>query len=284
MSDYNEFFWFMYADDVYVNCWNLIPVAKNPTRPPVRYPKDAKLEEWEEYATQVVTDSRVAQLLPDVWQAKLFGKATMDFVSTEKATTTLMDAIHFRRGIHNFRLLDAELQIPLPESKEHPGEPDLVYIQRLWWKAIEIINQWEVERQAPIKLVLEMRVYGGSDCYLAPCSGNRWTLAIEVESFNTSVPIFLQAVQTIYDAWAELLPIDLTDTFPRPHLAKLWQGLTWRGQDMLQYLKEKGYTYRHGSNKFGNKLQEFNAIRNRIQSSKNKDLFTNNLLTAMFDF
>lgn len=284
MSDYNEFFWFMYEPEVYVNCWNVLPAKRNP-KETVPYPKDGDLEEWEEYATQVITDSRIAQLVPDIWQADLFGKATMNFVSTERATATIMDAIHFRRGIHNFRLLDAELQVPLPESKRHPGEPDLLYIQSLWWKAIEIIEDWKAKKQeAPIKLVLEMRVYGGSPCYLAPCSGNRWTLAIEVESFNTSMPVFLQAVQTIYDAWAKLLPIDLTPTQPRPHLAKIWQGLSWRGQPMETYIKEKGYLMTVSGKQVVNKIEEFSNIRQRLQlHEKNKNLFTNCLLQGLFD-
>ncbi|MDP9106078.1 MAG: hypothetical protein M3N49_09100 [Candidatus Eremiobacteraeota bacterium] len=45
-------------------------------------------------------------------------------------TAPLIDALHFRRGIQNMRVLEMELEIPIPPRADDPTKPDWTVCQR----------------------------------------------------------------------------------------------------------------------------------------------------------
>jgi hypothetical protein len=186
-----------------------------------------------------------------------------------------MDAIHFRRGIHNMSLLNYELEVPLTEDKNQPGSPDVTTIQRLWWASIKLIEEWRAKDQAPVRLALEMRVFRNSNMLLPPQSGNQWTVAIEVATFNTPFEEYMRGCQLLTDKWVELAPKGTT--LPRPHWAKTFQGLTIHNKPIVDYLKTEGF-FVNGTNH----IELFKQIRREINPDP-RNMFSNKFLDQIFD-
>lgn len=156
--------------------------------------------------------------------------------------TALPNALHFRRGVQNMRVRDMEFQIPLRARKDDPTKPDFSLAQRAWWDIINLVYQDadKPDPSSPMRLTLEMRIMGGSDVLMAPQRGNEFgTVSIEVLSIPDAVKDaewhdFLQRVADIWMSYGDDLNV-------RPHWAKEWEGLNFKGQEAGKYLKTVAY-------------------------------------------
>ncbi len=240
-SYYAEFFWFPYQPDAWVNCWNN-DGAERDAQP---YPSalETSVEEAEEYLIQLITNS-VFRLLPGRTQAELFGSLAMaNLPSGVTIVTPLIDALHFRRGIQNFRCLDMEFEIPIPSLADDPTQPDWSVCQRAWWDAIASVY---AAADAPMRVTLEMRIMGGSNITMAPEYGNSLgTCSIEVlTSLITPTTAWTSFMQDLTNQWTSYTDSAGRPLNVRPHWAKQWQPVTIGGQPAVDYLRDTAYADR----------------------------------------
>ena len=235
---YAGWFWFPYQRDVYVNCWQN-DGAKEDARP---FP-----QEWERRQSEVglylleLTQSTAFQVLPGRVQAEMFGAAAMAALPSDVTVVTpLIEALHHQRGIQNFRVLDMELEIPIPRRADDPTRGDWSIAQRAWWDAIRCVYGRE---DAPMRVVLELRVMGGSDITMAAQHGNDFgTASIEVLT-NQATPTqeWRRFMQDITDLWTSYTDHRGQPLNVRPHWAKQWKELTFHGQAAVPYLRDTAY-------------------------------------------
>jgi hypothetical protein len=238
---YAEWFWFPFRQECWVNCWN-DDGRREDARP---YPGEwgTLIEQAEEYLAELATTT-VFRLLPGRWQAELFGAAAMaGLPGGGTSVTPVIEALHFRRGIQNFRVLDMELEIPIPPRADDRGQPDWSVCQRAWWEAIANVLE---RSDAPLRTTLEMRVMGGSGITMAPQYGNSLgTCSIEVlthlETPRTEWGPFLQDMA---DQWTAFVDPDGKPLNVRPHWAKEWEDVRFRGMPALDYVRRVAYADR----------------------------------------
>ena len=129
--------------------------------------------------------------------------------------TSVPEALHYQRGLHTLAVKTMEMNIRIPEVN---GQPDWSVVQLGWWTVQDLIKEYESRGEYPVDMVMEVRLTGGSDVYLAPMYGNEHgTVSIEVAS-SPLVPV---------DVW-ERFKGDLAATWRsnfeglkvRPHWAK----------------------------------------------------------------
>lgn len=273
---YSEWFWFPYQTECWINTW------QNDGDPAqsVDYPSpwETCVQEMQEYLAQLANEY-VFPSLPGWVQAKVLGAAAQSFMPGSGTTVTpLIDALHFRRGIQNMRVLDVELEIPIPARADDPGRPDWTVCQKAWWAALTAVYDSD---GAPVRIALEMRVTAGSQVLMAPQHGNRLgTCSIEVlTTLDTSPEEWNTFRQRVVDAWCALTDADGRPLNTRPHWAKQWQGLTVRGQAMEDYLRDVAYAER---------IPEFGAALARVAGAGGYGLsdmrrrFSNPLLDRLF--
>ena len=235
---YAEWFWFPYQQECWINTWKNDGAKQDASDYPG--PFGSFLEEAEEYLAQLANDT-VFKLLPGKIQAELTGHLAMSLMPSNKTIVTpLIDALHFRRGIQNMRVLDMELEIPIPASADDPSKPDWSVCQRAWWMVITNVYQ---RKNAPMRVALEMRIMADSNIAMAPQYGNKWgTCSIEVLTTPNTDPMEWKAfMQDISDLWMSLKASNGSTLNIRPHWAKQWQGLEFEGQPANQYLKNIAY-------------------------------------------
>jgi hypothetical protein len=271
---YAEWFWFPYQQRGWVNCWNN-DGQRSQAQP---YPGDwgTLVEQAEEYLAELAT-STAFKLLPGSWQAKLFGAMAMaNLPSGETVVTSLIEALHFRRGIQNFRVLDMELEIPVPARADNPSLPDWSIAQRAWWAAITNVLE---RSDSPMRVALEMRIMSGSGVTMAPQNGNLATCSIEV----LTTPItphqewgpFMQDIVNLWTSYSDAHGVALN---VRPHWAKQWQELRFRGRPAVEYLRDVAYADR---------IPEFRTALQKIAAEGGSPpaalrLFSNPLLDELF--
>ncbi|KAF2403163.1 FAD-binding domain-containing protein [Trichodelitschia bisporula] len=242
---YSEWFWCPYQAKSWVHTWNPTPDSTGVTG----YPDEGlTFLEWiQGWIAGVLTGSPFFNALPGYWQAQLLATSEMAILpptlgeSAEPTIkTALPNALHFRRGVQNMRVRNMEFLIPLPPSKDDPSKPDLGVARRAWWDVIKLLYaepKNPLDPSSPMRLLLEMRIIGDSDLLLAPMQGNTFgTAAIEVLTVPDAVDDnewqgFLQTVADKWLATGEGLQV-------RPHLAKEWDGLTFKGVDARTYLRD----------------------------------------------
>jgi hypothetical protein len=273
---YSEWFWFPYEDRCWVNTWRNDGLKEEA----VDYPDEASviLEQAQSYLSQLLNDS-VFKLLPGMTQAKVFANGAMMALPADRAICTpLIDALHFRRGIQNMRVLDMELEIPIPPRSDDPHRPDWTICQKAWWSAIELVYR---RKDAPMRIALEMRVMGGSEVFLAPQYGNRFgTCSIEVlTTLNTKKEDWLSFMQEVTDAWMKLRDGNGAPLNIRPHWAKQWEGLTFDGKPAVDYLKT---AYREPILEFKKRLAAV-ASSQGYSTADLKARFSNPLLDDLFE-
>lgn len=234
---YAEWFWFAFRPDCWVNTW-----ANNGRRADaVSYPSAVQtlIEETAEYLGELANES-IFRLLPARWQAHILACFAMASMPERTIVTPLIDALHFRRGVQNMRVLDMEFAIPIPPCDDDPTQPDWSVCQRAWWDAVSIILERD---DTPMRLALEMRVSGGSAATLAPQYGNTFgTCWIEVVTPAT-VPTaeWMSFLQDLADRWTSYTDPDGQPLLVRPHWAKQWQGIRFRGLEDTEYLRTVAY-------------------------------------------
>jgi len=136
--------------------------------------------------------------------------------------THLINALHFRRGIQNFRVRDMELQIPIPPLESDPTKPDWTIVQRAWWDAIDAVYK---DPKAPMRMALEMRIMGDSDLIMAAQSNNTFgTVSIEVLTTMAAAAegVWEPFAQKVADRWMDYTGPDGAYLNTRPHWAKEW--------------------------------------------------------------
>ena len=201
---YAEWFWFTLQRDCWVNTWK----NDGDRADSVDYPSTlaTDFEAYEEYSAQLLIESRPFSWLSETHQSNLITWGAMSLMPDGYTTTTpLIDALHFRRGIQNMRVLDMEWEIPIPGRVDDPMKPNWSICQDAWWAVIGEVFRLEQHGKVPMRLVLEMRIMGGSDVTMAPQYGNALgTCAIEVLTWvNTDPGEWASFTQTITDAWRD---------------------------------------------------------------------------------
>ncbi|MEA2586661.1 MAG: hypothetical protein QOF33_4746 [Thermomicrobiales bacterium] len=234
---YAEWFWFPYQQEGWANCWENDGLRAE-AKP---YPGEGRaiIEEIEEYFLGLA-ETYWFKELPGREQAEIFGALALGGLPTGPvATTPLIEALHFQRGIQNFRVVDLELEIPVQPRSDDPSRPDWSICQRAWWDAITAVYG---RSDAPMRVVLEMRVMAGSDTTMAPQHGNLATCAIEVlTSLITPREEWISFMQEIVDLWTSYKGADGKPLNVRPHWAKEWHDVEFNGQPAVDYLRDVAY-------------------------------------------
>jgi hypothetical protein len=102
---------------------------------------------------------------------------------------------------------------------------------------------YEKQKDAPVRVALEMRLMGGSDVILSPQRGNNYgTVSIEVLTHSGTPPnVWADFKQYITDKWTSYTDRDGKFIISRPHWAKEWTGLRVHGRPIEQYMREVAY-------------------------------------------
>jgi hypothetical protein len=236
---YSEFFWFTFHQKNWVNCWRN-DGRKEDAEKTFPSPAMVVIEKAQETLLNVA-NSTVFKALPEIARAKVFAAtAMMGLPDGKHEVAHVINALHFRRGIHNARVRDIEAEIPIG-ADEH-GNPDDKVCRLAWWAAINLIEKWRDEKKkAPVRCALEMRIMGGSDVLLAPEGGNRFTCSIEVLTFinqpDKEEQEWFEFTQELLDVWHALVP----QANIRLHWAKEWERYSIRGKPIKQYVVENAY-------------------------------------------
>jgi hypothetical protein len=239
-SYYAEWFWFPYQEEGWANCWKNDGAAERAVEYPGEW--EALFQELEEALADLMEESSPFKTeMTGREQAELFGESAMAFMPNGPETVApLIDALHFRRGLHNFRCVDMELSIPIPARPGAPTEPDWSICQKAWWDAINCVYR---QAGAPMRVALEMRVMGGSEMTMAPQFGNQLgTCAIEVlTNIDTPRSEWVDFTREITGLWTSYTDGDGGTLNVRPHWAKDWQELTFNDRSAVEYLRETAY-------------------------------------------
>lgn len=279
---YSEWFWFPYNQKCWVNTWK--NDGKREDAKDYPSPIDTIIQETEEYLGQLL-NTTIFKRLPGDWQARLLGTAAMAALpENQTIVTPVIDALHFRRGIQNMRVLDMEFEIPIPPRGDDPTKPDWTVCQKAWWDVISNVYKGADANHAdaPMRVALEMRITAGSNIIMAPQFGNHFgTCSIEVLT-TLNVPreewlAFMQEVTTAWDSYTDPAgnPLNV-----RPHWAKQWQNLVFRGMSVNDYLRTVAYKDR---------IPEFKARLQEIAQAGGYTLadlqrtFSNPLLDDVFE-
>jgi hypothetical protein len=278
---YSEWFWFPLQDECWINTWQNDGAKADSRDYPG--PLDSSVQEGEEFLAELA-NQYVMKYLPGHLQASLLGAAAMAFLpSGQTITTPLIDALHFRRGIQNMRVLDMELEIPIPARADDPARPDWSLCQKAWWAAIRTVYRHynRPDKSAPMRIALEMRITADSGVTMAPQFGNRWgTCSIEVlTNLNGPAGAWQDFMQEISDQWCAFTDAQGQPLNVRPHWAKLWRGLRFHGQPAVQYLKT--VAYRDRIPEFGQALARA-AAAGGVTLAQARALFSNPLLDELF--
>ncbi len=262
-SWYCEFFWFPFQKDSWVNCWEANGTAQDAKEYPPRIIRD--MQRSFIYITNTF-QKWIKNFLPK-FQAESFGRLAMFALpSGVEVTAPIHDALHFQHGIQNMPVWNFELEIPLPPKADKPNEPNLEIARRAWWECIKAVEE---DPDIPMRITLEMRIMGGSDIYLAPQKGNKWTCSIEVLTKNTPQKVWYKFIQKLLDKWSSIPGVERV----HPHWSKEWDitpPLTINGKNIRTYLLEK---YGEEINQFKGAMQRL-AQKVGIQASDNR-IFSN---------
>ncbi|KAJ3559693.1 hypothetical protein NM688_g180 [Phlebia brevispora] len=246
---YLEWFWFPYQTDCWVNTWSKRPPNSHDVNLKA-YPQEdglngVKSQQVQATLAEEITSCPLFEDLKGHMQAYVLSLGSMlalpDIKDSKDAIKTYVsEALHFRRGIQNFRCLDTEWEIPITTVN---GARNYEQIQRAWWDAISLIYSRD---DAPVRVALEMRLTGGSDVLLAPQRGNSTAGTASIEILTTLITppaSWASVMQQAADIWAtpELKDEHGKTLYPRLHWAKQWTGLKVRGKAIKTYLKEDAY-------------------------------------------
>lgn len=240
---YTEWFWYPYQQESWINTWNN---DGDPSKAE-DYPSELVgiVEPLLLYILELLNNS-LFQILPGKFQARVFGTSAMlampDRDPSDPIVTPLIDALHFQRGIHNMRVFDMELEIPIPADPS--GKPDWTICQKAWWDAINEFYNWSPQNDQPMRVALEMRITRDSNVTMAPQYGNSWgTCSIEVlTTGNTNPNDWEDFMQKVADRWNAYSYTDATGTHHvRPHWAKQWQNIEFNRKNAIEYLKTEAY-------------------------------------------
>jgi hypothetical protein len=236
---YAEWFWFPYSDSVWVNCWN------DTTEPTgvSDYPSDAMIffQFITQFTMNILQNAEILKELINITQldeaaVTLLSGVAMLALPDKPVKTHLTDALHFQRGIQNVRVMDLEVEIPIPGKPENKDVPDYRVVQTAWWDAI--LTCYKHNDSCPQRMPLEMRIMGGSDIIMAPQRGNHLgTCAIEVLTLHGQNDIWVPYAQEILDKWLSYTDVQGNKMKIRPHWAKQWDQFVVDGNPWKYKIK-----------------------------------------------
>uniref|UniRef100_A0A0G4IGB2 FAD-binding PCMH-type domain-containing protein n=1 Tax=Chromera velia CCMP2878 TaxID=1169474 RepID=A0A0G4IGB2_9ALVE len=236
---YSEFFWYPYQKETWVNRWNNTGDGKIAES----YPGDklTAFQNIELHTARFVTDNvQLVQDYPRV-AAQAIATYAQGLSPTKPVVTPLIDAIHFRRGIHNLPVYNMEWELRVPAAQD--GSSDWTLAQESWWAVIDLLYSDKWRKRAPMMTALEMRVYGNSERVMAPNRENdRGTVSIEILTLPvTSLTEWLEFMQDVTDMWLGIEDFRGQLVTARPHWAKMWSGLNVRGIPVREWLADEAY-------------------------------------------
>lgn len=241
---YSEWFWFPFQEKTWNNCWNSTTEGKHSAKPMSELSTITQ-------GLQGILGQAFNETLGRFsgrFQTKILSDSAMNALPELKSVqlVPLIDALHFRRGINNMKVLDMELQIPIPDNGK--GQPDWTIARRAWWDVIALVYKHRDEnKKYPMRVALEMRIMGGSNVIMAPQYGNKHgTCSIEVLT-TPEVPAeewnaFMQEVADIWQGYSA----DYNDHEGKPivvrtHWAKQWESLVIDGKPAVDYYRTVAY-------------------------------------------
>lgn len=224
-SYYAEWFWFPLQDKCWINCWQNNGEKAVSSRYPNKF--DTDMQRKASYLAHLGTLA-IGDYIPPIrrLQTRIMSDLTMAILpDREKIVCSLEDAIHFRKGIQNFRTRMMEIEVPIPD-KSGSTEADWSVCQQAWWDVIEVIYSEENLTYFPMRTTLEMRLIGGSDMLMASQHGNKRTCAIEVLTpLAVNCQHWERFMQQVLDKWAALKDDQGRFLNIRPHWAKRFDNL-----------------------------------------------------------
>ncbi|KZW03333.1 hypothetical protein EXIGLDRAFT_759198 [Exidia glandulosa HHB12029] len=246
-EDYDvEFFWFPYQENAWINTWKKRRMRED----------DVNLSTLEmiqeSLAESIVNSWAFNHLLSPKLQAFTLGMSAMwalpDIPDKKDVIQTYVsEALHFRRGIQNFRVWDMEWEIPIPETSTRSGTRNY---EKLRDRPTRLVSSWDAITEiydngedAPVKVALEMRLTGSSEVILAPQRGNKYgTASIEVlTTLPTGEEVWGSFCQKLTDHWTSYTDSNATLLNARPHWAKQWKGLVVHNKPVERYFTEDAY-------------------------------------------
>jgi hypothetical protein len=239
---YSEFFWFPLQKETWNNCWSATAEGKSRAKPMSEV--TALTQGLQSILGQAFNET--IGKFSGWFQTHLMSSSAMNALPDlkEEHLVPLIDALHFRRGIQNLRVVDMELEIPIPTKDD---KPDWSICRRAWWDIIQLVYKHEKAGKYPLRVALEMRIMGGSNVIMAPQYGNKHgTCSIEVLT-TLQVPTkewhaFMQEVADIWHGYSKIYkdhegnPINT-----RSHWAKQWEELTINGKSALEHYRTEAY-------------------------------------------
>ncbi|EIN04699.1 hypothetical protein PUNSTDRAFT_146346 [Punctularia strigosozonata HHB-11173 SS5] len=244
---YLEWFWFPYQAHCWVNTWKKRAMTDQdldlPEYPGSNLLTGVKAQQLESSLAEAITNWAPWSWLDGQKQAYVFGLSAMVGLPNvtkpeDTIQTYVSEALHFRRGIQNFRCWDSEWEIPIPATAD--GDRDYELVQRAWWDGISAMYS---RKDAPARVALEMRLTGSSNVLLAPQRGNaNGTISIEVlTTLTTKQEDWQSFLQLVADKWTSYTDRDGNRLNARPHWAKQWAGLMVDGLPVEKYFTDVAY-------------------------------------------
>lgn len=243
---YTEWFWFPFSDKIWINCWD------DTTDPSgvANYPGSLTigLQILQQYLANLMQQ---ATCIESLVRATGTAETAVTILSrlamyalpnmSTPTKTYLPDALHFQRGIQNVRVLDMEVEMPIPAKAKTgnggPDVPDFGAVRRAWWDAI--LKCYEHSDKCPQRLPLEMRIMGDSDVVMAPQRGNTFgTCSIEVLTLENAKDIWDPYAQDVLTKWMSYTDREGKKLRTRPHWAKQWVQFQVDGKPWKEKLRE----------------------------------------------
>lgn len=242
-DSYAEWFWFPLQQETWNNCWQTQKDGASKAKP---MSECSALSQGLQGILGQAFNETLGQF--SGWlQTQLLAKSAMGALPAPSSTqlVPIIDALHFRRGINNMRVVDMELEIPIPDDGH--GKPDWNICRRAWWDVIALVYKYEAKKKYPLRVALEMRVMGGSNVIMAPQYGNKHgTCSIEVLTTpEVSADDWAKFMQEVSDLWYgyekeykdhEGNPINV-----RSHWAKQWESLKFDGLAAVDHFRSHSY-------------------------------------------
>jgi len=254
-SYYSEWFWFVFSDQCFINVWDNDGTLNTTTaniknnngkskskgnKVVIDYPsiEETNFQKFSSY----LADTVLSYIdMSSYWMSGIMGyfgnKAIID--STKHAVTPIINALHFKRGIHDIKSRNTETMIPIPDDGH--GNPDYSICQRAWWDLICLMYEYRYTKNYnPVQVTIEMRMVGNSNMYLAPEHGNHHgTCSIEFSTTgHADEKLWLEFCQQINNIWYNYKDRNGNFLKVRPHLAKEFNSLIIRGLPILEYLRD----------------------------------------------
>jgi len=284
---YAEFFWWPTSDEVFVNVWKQDPDLSNYQRMPDH---DGIIKEE---AIEIIGQT-MNELFPCLnaqkgtlglfWATMIGVMARYSMQEDPKPIRTpSFDALHFRRGLQNMRVLDTEFMFPLPELKDDDGNvvkveghtvPDVSLCRDLFRAVVDLVKKYKADGKFPQLLPCEWRIIKGSEVCLSPAHGFPFVVYIEVLTPISTA----EANQGYYDYCQELIDVwgDIAGTESmRPHWGKYWQTFSIKNKQGT-----RDSIFKHLQKTYKDDIAEFNQIR---ESADPDGLFMNDALSQIFD-